>query len=272
LHLVGQLHLDLQGMSGNLERIDRKIPDPKEKGARAEGSRGVRERGIETPRLSTNDRRDSSSEIPSLSKLKKTYHHLTAPHKVLLWPSIYIHLMNLGHQHVGDLQQVVLQEGTGWFLKQELARHPDPLPSTPPLPTLPQVPQVIRDQRSFSLLAYDVMAKYSDYYFNTFNVIYPLLNRQEFMEETLPAVFRAGFAENAPPSSLALSVFALGRLAQEGTWGEPINVGNGRPSGIRGGNKDIPPALELFNEARRRLGFIVSTCCIESIQVSLLHA
>ena len=57
---------------------------------------------------------------------------LTVPHKVILWPSIYIHLINSGNHTASDLQYI-LQEGTPWFIRLELAKHPKSLPYDPGL-------------------------------------------------------------------------------------------------------------------------------------------
>ncbi|KAK5149741.1 hypothetical protein LTS14_010662 [Recurvomyces mirabilis] len=47
----------------------------------------------------------------SSANVQKSYQHLTVPHKIMLWPGIYIHLLNSGISAASDLQYV-LQEGT----------------------------------------------------------------------------------------------------------------------------------------------------------------
>lgn len=73
-------------------------------------------------------------------------------------------------------------------------------------------------------------------------------------------------------SVIALLVFALGELAIEGSRGTPIGVHNGRPSGLRGGSLRRPPGLALFNEARKRIGFVLTECDLENVQIFSLAA
>lgn len=103
-------------------------------------------------------------------------------------------------------------------------------------------------------------------YFSTFNGLFPILDREEFVSDVLQVVARTGFGDSDFPSIIALLVFALGSAAEEGTYGLPLMPN----SGIRGGTATRPPGLELFNEARRRLGFIMTQCNVENIQCLLL--
>ena len=79
-------------------------------------------------------------------ELQRSYKHLTVAHKVLLWPAVYLHILNSGVAAASDLQYV-LQDGTPWFINLELTKHPETLPwdtvmETYPIPH-PQ-PQAIR--------------------------------------------------------------------------------------------------------------------------------
>jgi hypothetical protein len=106
-------------------------------------------------------------------------------------------------------------------------------------------------------------------YFESFNFVHPILDRQTFINETLPVVFNSGF-DNGILSTLAFLTFALGEVAIAGTQGAPVRVFNGRPSGVRGGSEKQPPGLALFNEARRRMGFSLTDCSLENVQVFAL--
>lgn len=220
------------------------------------------------------------SETPHSGKasqeLSRTYDHLTVPHKVILWPSIYIYLINSGNQAAGDLQYI-LQEGTPWFIRLESNKHPASLPFDPGLESV-QIdgPNNSNDGYStrcaFPTLTIQQIHEYTDAYFNTFNVLCPVLNHDVFMDEVVARLLREGYADGDPQAVLALMVFALGQVSIEGVFGQPISTNNGIPSGFRGGTKDKPPGIEIFNEARRRLGFVANMCTLENVQILLLQA
>jgi hypothetical protein len=73
-------------------------------------------------------------------------------------------------------------------------------------------------------------------------------------------------------SVTALLVFALGEVAIEGSRGQPIEEEGGRPSGVRGGSITRPPGLALFNEARKRIGFVLTEGELENVQIFSLAA
>ena len=83
---------------------------------------------------------------------------------------------------------------------------------------------------------------------------------------------REGYVDGDLDAVVALLVFALGELASEGISGEPVSVHNGSASGFRGGTLEKPPGLSLFNEARRRLGFVDSLCTLENVHICILQA
>lgn len=97
------------------------------------------------------------------------------------------------------------------------------------------------------------------------------MDRQNFISDTLTRVKAEGF-DGDTDSVIALLVFALGELAIEGSTGSPIEFHDGRPSGIRGGTASRPPGLALFNEARKRLGFVFTQCNLENVQILSLAA
>ncbi|KAJ9634781.1 hypothetical protein H2199_008830 [Coniosporium tulheliwenetii] len=110
-------------------------------------------------------------------------------------------------------------------------------------------------------------------------MLYPILDYTDFMQQALPKVTEEGFGDGCFMSLIALLVFALGKVAIEGTFGKPTvtkdgSLGGmrGSLSGIRGGTADEPPALDIFNEAQRRLGFVISHICLETAQILLLKA
>jgi hypothetical protein len=209
------------------------------------------------------------------SDLHRSHQHLTAPHKVLLWPRVYTYLTNSGIHAASDLQHV-LQDGTPWFVRQEMKKHPLSLPTDPGLPTHrlddPSSEEGHSKRYAFPTVTSQQVQEYADAYFNTFNVISPILNYDVFMNEVVTRLSREGYADGDPQSVIALLVYALGQLAIEGVFGNAISSQDGVPSGFRGGTAERPPGLGLFNEVRRRLGFCTGTCTIEDVQILLLQA
>ena len=124
----------------------------------------------------------------------------------------------------------------------------------------------------FPVLTSDRITKYTNSYFRTFNLLYPVLDHGLFMTNTLAPFLANGFGYGDASSVLALLVFALGQLATDGVSGAPITTVLGVSSGICGGTRRKPPGLESFNEARARLGSITFLCDPVSVQVQLLQA
>ncbi|OJD32009.1 c6 finger domain protein [Diplodia corticola] len=200
--------------------------------------------------------------------------HISSSHKVLLWPFIHARLAEFDVDVAEDLH-VLTQEGTPWFLHHELHRHPDPLPCDARLEAEP-APSILATNAAnrvrFPKLTYEEMKTYTAQYFNTFNMLYLILDRQHFTDVTLPRVANHGFGDGDYDSIISLLVFALGQVALDGTWSAPVDNGMPFESGVRGGTHDRPPGLDIFNEARRRYGFVAHQSSIESIQITLLFA
>lgn len=231
------------------------------------------------PSLRSSGKQPQSADatlLPTKNRdVSQTHDHLTVPHKVILWPSIYIHLIDSGIDAASDLQYV-LQEGTPWFIRLEMAKHPTTLPFDPCLHGVridsPSSDDGFSTRSAFPALTIQQIREYTDAYFNTFNVLCPILNHDAFTNDIVARLLRDGYADGDPQAVLALMVFALGQLAIEGVFGNPISVNAGVPSGYRGGTAERPPGLEIFNEARRRLGFVVTLCTLENVQILLLQA
>lgn len=199
---------------------------------------------------------------------------ISSSHKVLLWPFIHARLAEFNVDVAEDLQALT-QEGTPWFLHHELRKHPGPLPAdvrleSEPVPDL-SAPDAANRVR-FPKLTYEEMKTYATHYFNTFNVLYLILDRQNFMDVVLQKVASCGFGDGDYDSIIALLVFALGKVALDGTRSAPVDNGLPFESGVRGGTPDRPPGLDIFNEARRRYGFVANQCSVETIQIMLLLA
>lgn len=197
-------------------------------------------------------------------------HDLRGALSVFPWPSIQSMLRKADGSLGDDLEQL-MSCGSAWLVRQEIQADSDPIPpdtllrsSTFYVPTEPDGPP----RSMFPDLTVDLMDFYTSAYFGSFNMVYPVLDREDFVTSILPTMKTHGFAIGCLKSVIALLVFALGRTAYEGTNGGPIAEG----SGIRGGTRKKPPALEIFNEARRRMGFVMSSLSLENTQAMLLTA
>lgn len=200
--------------------------------------------------------------------------HTTTPHRILLWPFIRSRLEEFSVDVAGDLQALV-QAGTPWILRQDAKKHPDILscnvnPKSELVQDLTSPDGMFRVR--FPDLSYEEMRTYATHYFDTFNMLYLILDRASFMNTLLPHVARKGFGEGEESSIIALLVLSLGKVAFEGTWSTPLENGMHFASGLKGGTKDRPPGLDFFNEARRRTGFVAYKSSTENIQILLLTA
>ncbi|KAK8164949.1 hypothetical protein IWX90DRAFT_381189 [Phyllosticta citrichinensis] len=198
--------------------------------------------------------------------------HITTPHRILLWPFIRSRLEEFSVDAAGDIQ-ALFQGGTPWVLRQDAKKHPDILPCNVN-PKSEQVQDLTNPdgmpRARFPDLSYEEMRTYATHYFDTFNMLYLILDRASFMNTVLPYVARRGFGEGDENSIIALLVLSLGKVAFEGTWSTPLENGMNFASGLKGGTKDRPPGLDFFNEARRRTGFVAYRSSVENIQILLL--
>lgn len=190
---------------------------------------------------------------------------------MLTWPAIKQVLPS----NVGDLRSLEL-EGSAFIVRMQKGTPNLPLDgSLPERPFVGMQTQATRAtggaRNTFPALTYDAMHQLAMVYFNTFNLLYPFMDRQNFLSDTLGKVHSEGFNGDTE-SVIALLVFALGELAQQGLEGVPVEIYEDRSSGLRGGSVDRPPGLELFNEARKRMGFVLTECDLENVQIFSLAA
>ena len=219
--------------------------------------------------------RTSQQPSPSGTGTSQPYRHYPAAHKILTWPAIQQLLLQFLPSNIGDVNNYE-QDGATFLMG--LSKGYTSLPLDDQLqnqPFLGMQSQATRDsggtRMTFPALTRDVMHRLATAYFDTFNFLYPFMDRQYFLSSTLAKVHSEGF-NGDNDSVLALLVFALGEMSIEGSRGTPINVTAGHPSGIRGGTQDRPPGLALFTEARRRIGFVLTECELENVQICSLAA
>jgi hypothetical protein len=198
-----------------------------------------------------------------------------AAHKMLTWPAMQQLLLQSLPSNTWDLK--ALEQDGSAFLVRLQSGSPN-LPRDEGLQESLFIGMQTQATRAaggaritFPSLTQDMMHRLATAYFDTFNFIYPFMDRQNFFSDTLTRVYTEGFNGDTD-SVIALLVFALGELAIEGSRGNPIEVHEGRPSGVRGGTLSRPPGLALFNEARKRIGFVLTECDLENVQIFSLAA
>ncbi|QIX00342.1 hypothetical protein AMS68_005859 [Peltaster fructicola] len=212
----------------------------------------------------------SSARLPrSIVPASRQLEQLSAAHRVFVWPSIYVHLVQSGIPAVSDLQYII-QRGSAWLVEQESKRSAR-LDMTPSLPATSMNRSPSRNV-TFSWPTPQLIESYIEAYFHTFNALYPILDQESFLNVTLPPVASDGYGYGDASSVLALLVYALGQTALQGTLDQPISSSKSTRSGIRGGSTNHPPGLEIFNEARKRIGLMAGNFTIEVIQCHLLQA
>ncbi|KAJ2897190.1 hypothetical protein MKZ38_004873 [Zalerion maritima] len=216
------------------------------------------------------------SDPSSPSHLVNTpYMYVSATHKFLSWPMMQQSLESIRQQDPLLNPATIEHEGPSILLGIQSAQagtYVDPTGEArrPVPPRLPGPSGTLPLDLSTPSLSWETMQRLSKQYFDTFNFLYPLLDRQTFLSQTLPGVVSHSFSENIT-STLAYLVFALGEVAMSCAHSETAARGhNGRPSGIRGGTSDRPPGLAFFNEARKRMGFNLTECSLENVQVFAL--
>ncbi len=217
--------------------------------------------------------RQSYGGSPSGSNLP--YKYTPIAHRILLWPVIQELVQHGNRASGGDLRNIEV-DGSAFLV--QLHRGSQIISLDENLVHQPFVGMQMQATResggprvTFRDLDYNTMHDLATSYFDTFNLIYPFMDRQNFISDTLAKVHSEGFNGDAD-SVIALLVFALGELALQGIRGNPVEVFNGRPSGVRGGTVEKPPGLGFFNEARARLGFVIANMELENVQIFLLCA
>lgn len=126
-----------------------------------------------------------------------------------------------------------------------------PAPTSSPSPT-----QVLNS------LTWDSVQVLTKAFFDTFNLLHPIVDRQAFISTTLPAMLTSGLVfDESIQSTLTYLIFALGEVAIDAY---------SHPGGVKGRTAAQHPGLVFFNEARRRMGFSLTECSLENVQVFAL--
>ncbi|KAF2838382.1 hypothetical protein M501DRAFT_874138 [Patellaria atrata CBS 101060] len=119
-----------------------------------------------------------------------------------------------------------------------------------------------------------------DAYFAVFNRFAPIMDRHHFVSSTLGTALDKDFGYDIE-SCLLLNVMALGCLAmkayEEGSYefpffNSPTSYGHSHPSDWYEVTKEESPGLRFFNEARRRIGFLICENDLQCCQFYLLSS
>jgi hypothetical protein len=199
------------------------------------------------------------------SKVAST--NISVSHRVMLWPAVLPRLLPIKEETALNLH-FLATIGSPWLLEKDLSRHTENLPCVEFAPYY----RLRNGAVMFSDLSVQQVNTYSAAYFNTYNRLFPLLDADLFMDKVIAKLLRQGYKDGDPDSVLALLVIALGRLAHDGVLQHSTPAGRDEHSRFRGGTIERPFGLDLFNEARRRLGLLTTRCCLEKVQVLLLEA
>lgn len=124
-----------------------------------------------------------------------------------------------------------------------------------------------------SSLSLSCVKELSNAYFDTFNRVYPFIDRDHYFLNTLAVVVREGFGYDIE-SCLVLNVMALGCMGlkafEDGGFDNPYQ--DPTTPLIRHIMDEEIPGLSFFNEARKRVGFCMCERDIQSCQYYLSSA
>ncbi|KAL2219854.1 putative C6 finger domain protein [Thermoascus aurantiacus ATCC 26904] len=182
-------------------------------------------------------------------------------HGVVLWPgarAILPERLLAAHERLGK----------SYVIDIEMSR--------PPLPMYihPFPPQA--GESWLETLPFTMIKGLSDAFFATFNPFTPIMDKCFYYSFTLGSVMENGFGYTIE-TCLVLNVMALGCLAiqahQEGNYPLPGTRSlQFEPPEWMSVIEEEPPGLRFFNEARKRIGFLMCDNDLQSCQFYLLSA
>lgn len=182
-------------------------------------------------------------------------------HGVILWPGarkILPETILAAHEALGE----------NYVVDYEMKR--------PPLPMYIQPFPPHAGERWLEILPVAVVKGLSDAFFTVFNPFTPIIDRNFYFAFTLGAAIESGFGYTME-SCLVLNVMALGCLAvlayREGDYPLPgTRSRRFEPPEWAAVIHEEPSGLRFFNEARRRIGFLMCENDIQSCQFYLLSS
>lgn len=204
---------------------------------------------------------------------KSQYEYVSGAYKMLTWPFVQNFLQGAASESSQIDFASIQKGGPGIILgmRPESATLPaDTLASEDHLSVLdPSIAGTDKMHFGTTHLTWETVRQQSKAYFDNFNMLYPIVDRQLFQTQILPLVATCGF-DGSINSTLALLVLSLGEVAISSTKNESLAGHTGRPRGLKGGSPGRPPGLLLFNEARKRMGFNLTDCSVQNVQIFAL--
>uniref|UniRef100_A0A093UKU9 Sterol uptake control protein 2 n=1 Tax=Talaromyces marneffei PM1 TaxID=1077442 RepID=A0A093UKU9_TALMA len=183
-------------------------------------------------------------------------------HGVVVWPGI---IERLPHDFLSVYEQI----GRNYVLDVELERPPLPMWVNSPF-GLPNTGNWLEE------LPFALVKGLCEAFFSLFHPFTPFMDKHFFFSLTLGTVIKHGFSTTIE-TCLVLNVMALGCLAvrayEEADFPLPGTMGDHfeRPAWFEAVLED-PPGLSFFNEARKRMGFLMEKNNLSSCQYYLLSA
>lgn len=184
-------------------------------------------------------------------------------HGVILWP---------GAREILPQQLLEAHErlGKNYVIDLEMKRPPLPMYVCP-------FPLHVGDSW-LEALPLTMVKGLSDTFFATFNPFTPIMDKNFYFAFTLGAAIESDFGYTME-SCIVLNVMALGCLAvhthQEGNYplpGTTTRSDEFEPPEWMNVIHEEPPGLRFFNEARRRIGFLMCDNDLQSSQFYLLSS
>ncbi|KAH8676350.1 hypothetical protein BX600DRAFT_200653 [Xylariales sp. PMI_506] len=222
---------------------------------------------------------DISSSISSIPETRLQYGIAPGAYKMLTWPFIQQFFKSAAHsslpidwtslQHDGSIimrgiQNRILSLPLDTLdtvdLRQDLSALDVPLTG-----------MLAGSPVNSLTLGWETVQRLSKTFFETFNLLYPIVDRQAYHSLVLPSIATHGFNLGID-STLTYLILALGEVGLAAAQGSSISVHKGLGGGIKGGTLERPPGLRLFNEARKRMGFNLTECSVENVQIFALAA
>jgi hypothetical protein len=206
-------------------------------------------------------------DISRMSGNAALYKYATSVRGVLAWPVVHELLKAVSPNMPGyDSPTTGQQDGLSSLLGapqsiplapagSTFGRHPSLDPPT--VGGCPAVPPVL------NALSWETMQTLTKAFFDTYNLLHPIVDRHAFVSITLPAIMANGLMlDDSVQSTLACLIFALGEVA--------VDAYNDPSQDLSRINAAQPPGLVFFNEARRRMGFNLTECSLENVQIFAL--
>jgi hypothetical protein len=204
---------------------------------------------------SENPRTDSIMETPKPAPKPK----VTFAHGFLDWPVVLEALSTCGRRTHNALNAFKFNE-LAWLKHLDTPPWNGPVHSAVGAAVMAILPREPSKWLEVPLARTKML---TDSYFNTFGILYPLLDRDDFTRETFPrALDTPGDAtEN---TILTLLVMALGELAHE--------VAPTTSQAAIGGPAEHLQSHFLFDKARQRVGLASTSYTLGSVQIFCLIA